>query len=274
MMHIKIDTEHSTLRMPALGLGTYKQKGSLCRRAVCDALSMGYRHIDTARFYDNEVQVGAGMEDAGVARDEIFLATKVWRTELSAEALRRSVEGSLRDLKTDYVDLLMIHWPSPDVPLEATLDAMTALQREGKARHLGVSNFPVAHVERARRHATIVCNQVEYHPFLSQQTLLAAQRPHDIALVAYAPLARGRVWEDPVLQAIGRELGKTAGQVALRWFVQQALVGAVPKATSREHIAENFAVFDFELSERHMDMIAGVERGQRLVSPDFAPDWD
>lgn len=262
------------LAMPAIGLGTYKLTGSDCRAAVSTALSLGYRHIDTASFYANEAEIGQGMADASVPREAIFLTTKIWRSDLSAARVRSSVEASLRDLGTDHVDLLLIHWGSGEVPLGETLGAMATLQGEGKVKHLGVSNFTVAMVDEALTHAEIACNQVEHHPYLGQEVLRRAMAARDIATVAYCPLARGRVLSDPVLTEIGRAHGKSGAQVTLRWFLQQAGVGALPKATCAAHIAHNFEVFDFELGDEEMSRIGALDRDGRLVSPPWAPRWD
>lgn len=262
------------LSMPEIGLGTYKLTGPDCRTAVATALSMGYRHIDTASFYANEAEIGQGMKDASVPREDLFLTTKVWRSDLSAPRVRASVEQSLRDLGTDYVDLLLIHWANDDVPLSETLGAMSALQSEGKVKHLGVSNFTIAMVDDARQHAKIACNQVEHHPYLAQKTLRKAMATRDIATVAYCPLARGRVLQDPILNEIGAPYGKSGGQVTLRWFLQQSHVGALPKATSPEHIAHNLDIFDFELTPADMARIDGLDRNGRLVNTSWAPSWD
>ncbi len=260
--------------IPALGFGTYKQTGTLCREAVATAVGCGYRHIDTASFYGNEVEVGLGIKDAGVERESLFVTTKVWRTDLRTKDVIRSVEDSLRDLGTSYLDLLLIHWPNPEVPLSETIEAMASLLHSGKVRALGGSNFTTQHLSEARQIAPIVCNQVEYHPFLDQTPLLHAMRRWDMALIAYAPLARGRVWDDEVIIDVARKHKKGAGQVALRWFLQQSRVGAVPKATGRDHISENFDIFDFELTNEDMSRISCLGRGQRLINPAWAPPWD
>jgi len=261
------------MNIPALGFGTYKQVGEKCRKAVSIAIECGYRHLDTAQFYDNESQVGLGIADSTTDRDALFITTKVWRTELKATAVRQSLENSLRDLKTEYVDLLLVHWPNDDIPLEETIEAMATLQLEGKVRHIGGSNFTLRHLKAADKISPIVCNQVEYHPLFGQQMLLNGMAEMNLPLIAYAPLARGKVWEQPTLQEIGRRHGKTPGQVSLRWLIQQENVGGIPKATSREHIEENFAIFDFELSPDDMKSISSIDRGVRMISPEWAPDW-
>lgn len=260
--------------IPTLGFGTFQFEGEACYQGVREALEIGYRHLDTAQMYGNEKEVGRALRDAGVARDEVFLTTKIWSADLAPEDARRTTEESLERLGVDAVDLLLIHWPNDDVPLDETLAAMIEMHGEGKTRSIGVSNFPSALLRRALELAPIVCNQVEYHPFLGQDKLLALAREHDLMLTAYSPLARGRVAKDPTLQEIGRRHGKTAVQVALRWLIQQPQVAAIPKAATAEHRRANFEIFDFELSEEEMEQIHGLERGQRVIDPDFGPDWD
>ncbi|NBC16042.1 MAG: aldo/keto reductase [Bacteroidetes bacterium] len=267
---------HRTIRgieIPALGLGTWQLTGDACTEGVEHALDLGYRHIDTAQAYENEDQVGTALRNTPVDRDEIYLTTKVWVENLVPAAVRRSTEASLRRLGTDYVDLLLIHWPSTDVPLERTLDAMMVLRDEGKTREVGVSNFTPSLVRRALDHAPILCNQVEYHPFLDQDALLDLAEARDLLLTAYSPLARGRVMEDETMQAIAEAHGKTPAQVALRWLLQQDQVAAIPKASTAAHREANVDVFDFALSEDEMDRIFDLAGDERLIDPSFAPAW-
>ncbi len=253
--------------VPALGLGTWQLTGADCREAVRHALALGYRHVDTAQNYDNEAQVGQGLQDAGVDRDDVFLTTKVAPRNLAPGDVRRSTEQSLQRLQTDYVDLLLVHWPAGDFELEATLDAFVALQEEGKTRHVGVSNFSPDLLERALAHASLFCIQVEYHPFLSQQGLLGMARKHDLLFTAYSPLARGKVLDDELLQALADAHDKSPAQVALRWLVQQRNVAAIPKASRAEHRASNLDIFDFELSEEEVNHLFNLACGERLVDP-------
>ncbi len=246
------------VQVPSLGLGTYRLSGEECARAVERALSLGYRHIDTAQMYDNEGEVGRGIQSSGIAREDIFLVTKVRTSAFSHDRTIRSTRESLRKLGTDYVDLLLMHWPNPSVPLEETLGAMRELQEEGSVRYIGVSNFPPSMVEEAAQHATIFCNQVEYHPYKAQDELLEQAGEMDYLLTAYSPVARGRVLNDRTLEEIGEAYGKTSAQVALRWLTQQQKVAAIPKATSEDHLESNLDVFDFELSEEEMVRIFGV----------------
>jgi 2,5-diketo-D-gluconate reductase B len=264
-------------RVPALGFGTWQLTGSPCVRMVRYALDIGYRHIDTARMYDNEAEVGVAIAGSGVDRTEIFLTTKVWMDGLTDALLRRSVEDSLRKLKTDYVDLLLIHWPNDAVPLRETLGAMMDLRRQGKAKFIGVSNFPVRHLQRAveEEGADLLANQVEYHPFLSQRPVMQALRQNQMMLTAYSPVAKGEVARDPVLTGIARRHGKTPFQVALRWLVQQDGVAAIPRTSSEANCAANLEIFDFALSEAEVTEIDQLTRHhRRLVNPSWSPAWD
>ncbi|MFB6245303.1 MAG: aldo/keto reductase [Candidatus Nanohaloarchaea archaeon] len=262
--------------VPALGLGTWQSKGGECEKAVRKALNLGYRHVDTAQVYGNEKEVGRGIEASEVDREEIFLTTKVWRDSLDPEKLKQSVEESLEMLQTEYVDLLLIHWPFPDLDLEGALREMEDLVDEGKTRRIGVSNFTAGQLDRAREisDATIFTNQVEYHPFLDQSRLLERCRETDTVLTAYSPLARGEVLGNDTLKEIGERHGKSPAQVALRWHLQQDMVAAIPKATGEKHIEENLDVFDFRLTEDEIQTIHGLARDDRKVDPEFAPDWD
>ena len=263
--------------VPALGLGTWQLDGRACYDAVRHALELGYRHIDTAQIYGNEQEVGRAIRDSGVPRAEIFLTTKLAPSNLAAAAARRSTEESLRRLGTDQVDLLLIHWPSSEVPLKETLGAMAALRQAGKARHLGVSNFTVKLLEEAVAvcGADLLCDQVEYHPFLSQRAVLAAVRAHGMMLTAYTPLARGSVARDRTLAAIAHKYGKSPAQVALRWLLDQEGVAAIPKASSRAHLAANLDIFDVTLASEDRAAIDALGGARRLVDPGgWSPRWD
>lgn len=268
------DIEAQGANIPVLGLGTWMMEGETCAAAVRIGLELGYRHLDTASLYGNEEDVGDGMRDSGVGRQEIFLATKVWHEHLEPKRLVKSVDDSLRKLRTDYVDLMYIHWPSPDHPWEPALDRLFDLRREGKIRNVGVSNFPSVMFREASKRGPVVCNQVEYHVYLGQRAVIRAARESGAAVVAYSPLARGKVRHDDTLKEIGHDHGKTPSQVALRWLVQQPGVGAIPKASSREHLAENLEVLDFQLSNEEMATIDKLDQDMRLIDPPHGPDWD
>jgi 2,5-diketo-D-gluconate reductase B len=260
--------------VPRIGFGTWLIEGDAAREGVLDALEIGYRQIDTARAYGNEKQVGEGLEQSRVPREEIFLTTKVFPGDYEPDAMKAAAEDSLRNLRTDYLDLLLLHWPDPNTPLESTLRAMNELREAGTMRQLGLSNFPAGMLATALEHAPVFADQVEYHPFLSQDRLLKVARENDVLLTAYSPLAHGKVPDDATLNEIGEKHGKTAGQVSLRWLLDQPGVSPIPKASSHERRVENFEVFDFELTPEDRERIDALPKDGREVDPDFAPDWD
>jgi len=262
------------VRVPALGFGTFRLQGDACREGVADALRIGYRHVDTAQGYDNEAEVGAGMRDAGVPRDQVFLVSKVRPSNYARGVARRSTLESLNKLGTDYVDLMLLHWPWEAVPLEEPLTDLADLQREGAVRHVGVSNFPPGWLERAGAVTRIFCNQVEYHPFLSQRRLLELAEAHDLLLTAYRPLAGGKLDDESVLRELAERHGKTPVQVTLRWLVQQERVATIPKSADAARRAQNFDIWDFELAPEEMARIHALDRGERQVNPAHAPDWE
>lgn len=261
--------------VPALGFGTWLLRDDACYQGVKHALELGYRHIDTAQGYDNEQFVGQALVDAGISRDDIFLTTKVKPDNFQPNDLINSSRESLRKLQTDYADLLLLHWPNPDVPLADTLGAMQQLQDEGTIRHIGISNFPPSLAAQAAQQVKIFANQVEYHPFLAQPKLLAQAAERDYMLTAYSPIARGKVIGDETLERIAQNHHKTSVQVTLRWQIQQDRVSTIPKAASAAHRESNFDIFDFELSKDEMDAIFALNREERLVDPEgVAPAWE
>jgi 2,5-diketo-D-gluconate reductase B len=262
------------VEIPKLGFGTWQITGRDCELAVRDALELGYRHIDTARAYGNEDRVGQGLHDSGLNRDEVFLTTKLWYTELTATGVHDQIEQSLRDLKTEYIDLLLVHWPNPRVDLRETFGAMLEACEAGRVRHVGVANFPSALLREALERAPVICDQVEYHPYLAQPALLELAGERDVMLTAYSPLAQGGVLRDPVIREIAEGHGKSPGQVVLRWLLDQPSVSAIPKAASHAHRAANLDIFDFELSDDERDRIGGLDRAGRTIDPGWAPDWD
>jgi diketogulonate reductase-like aldo/keto reductase len=265
------------LHLPAIGLGTWQSQYDDGVRAVRTAIEKGYRHIDTAARYQNEAAVGEGIRQSGIARDALFVTTKVWWTELHAPAFQRSVERSLSELKLDYVDLLLIHWPNPDIPLEETLGAMAQAHQQGLARSIGVSNFPVAWLERAVALSPVPLsvNQCEYHPYLNQNKVLAACAKHGLSFVAHTPLGSGRLLGDPLIAQIAARHDKTPSQILLRWLVQQPGVAAVPKSANPQRIGENIDVFDFSLDDEDLRHIAGLARPDgRKSQVAWAPEWD
>jgi 2,5-diketo-D-gluconate reductase B len=262
------------VEVPRIGLGTWQVTGRECREAVEDALALGYRHVDTARMYDNEREVGDALVASGVPREALWVTTKVWYDQATADGVRASCEASLRDLGTDYVDLLLLHWPTPDVPLRESMRALATVAGDHLALRVGVSNFPTDLVAAALDYAPVFCNQVEYHPYLGQPDLLRQAREQDLLLTAYSPFAHGWLLDEPVLEAIAAAHGRRPSQIALRWLLDQPQVCAIPKASSRERRAENIDVFDFALSDEERDRIAMLDRGLRTADPPWAPAWD
>ncbi len=261
--------------IPLVGLGTWTLRGRECTRLVEQAIRLGYRHIDSAQMYDNEAAVGEGVRASG-KRAEVMVTTKVQPTLLAPRDLERSVKESLARLRLDVIDLLLIHWPNPRVPLSETLGAMAKMKHEGYVRALGVSNFTVALLDEANKVSPepLVCNQIECHPFLDQSKVITACRKHGMATVAYSPIARGNATDNAVLERIGKTHGKTAAQVSLRFLVQQGIV-VIPRTSKIERLEENLALFDFELSEREMAEIGALSgRNGRIVDWSWSPNWD
>jgi len=270
--------EANGARIPLIGLGTWELNGRTCTRIVEQALRLGYRHLDTAQIYDNEREVGEGLRASGLKRDEVFVTTKIWPSHFAPRELERSAKEALTRLRLSEVDLLLLHWPNPHVPLAETLPALAKVKREGLARHIGVSNFNVAMIEEAVRVSPepLVCNQIEVHPFLDQTKVLAACRKHRLAAVAYSPIARGQAAREATLVEIGKAHGKSAVQVCLRWLVQQD-IAVIPRTAKIERLESNAAIFDFTLSAEEMARIATLAHPRgRVVNYSFsgAPQWD
>jgi 2,5-diketo-D-gluconate reductase B len=265
-------------RIPAIGLGTWDLRGDTCNRIVAEALKLGYRHIDTAQGYDNETQVGEGLRASGVARDVVFITTKIRPQRISDGEMQRSMEESLTKLGVDQVDLALIHWPNPKIPLAETMRALSEVKQRGLSRNIGVSNFTVKMLDDAVRLASepLIINQFEYHPYLDQRKLLIAVRRHGLAITAYCPIALGKAARDDAIKAIAARHGKTAAQVTLRWLVQQGDVVAIPRTSKVERLSENLAVFDFALSTDEMQAMSNMTRpNARLISePAWVSEWD
>ena len=263
-------------RIPTLGLGTWQLNGAVGSRIVEQGLRLGYRHLDAALIYGNEKEVGEGLRASGVKREDVFITTKVPHTELAPRALERAVRQSLVNLRVSDVNLLLIHWPNPQIPLAETLGAMCKMKREGYTRHIGISNFTVALVDEAVKLSSepIVTNQIEWHPYLDETKVKAACDKHGIAVTAYCPIARGRAGGDEVLAGIGKKHGKTAAQVSLRWLIQQNAI-VIPRTSKVERLSENMAVFDFALDQADMAAIGRLAKSSgRVVSVGWAPRWD
>jgi 2,5-diketo-D-gluconate reductase B len=265
------------VEVPEIGFGTYKLIGKQCGDCVRRALDLGYRHIDTAQFYRNEMEVGQAIRDSHMEREELFVTTKIWHTNMTHSRVLTSTEESLRSLDMDYVDLLLIHWPNLEVDIRETLDAMLILRDQGKALNIGVSNFPIRMLREIvdELNMPIFCNQVEYHPFLGQFDLLDYAAEQDLLVTAYSPLAVGKVTEDELLIKLAEKYNKTPAQIALRWLIEQEQVVAIPKSSTREHIAQNIDIYDFFLEDEDFDAIDELDKNRRMINPDgLAPDWD
>ena len=267
------------VNMPALGIGTFELEEDTVAEILPHALELGYRHIDTAQIYRNEAAVGRAIKRVGVRREDLFITTKVWIDQYEPAAFLRSIQGSLKRLQTDYVDLLLLHWPVfGGNGMNPTLDALMRARRDGLTRHIGLSNFTIDQTEQAVAfcgEGQLATNQVEYHVYLGQERLRRVLARHNLILTAYMPLAKARTVNDPVLWDIGEQYGKTAAQVALRWLVEQDRVAAIPATSNPHHAATNFDIFDFQLSEEDQQRIAGLDKKRRICKPEaLSPEWD
>ncbi|OCJ00221.1 2,5-didehydrogluconate reductase [Rhizobium sp. AC27/96] len=263
--------------IPALGFGTFRVPGPDTERMVAHVLRNGYRHIDTAQIYGNEAEVGSGIKHSGIARGDLFLTTKVWVENYRHDAFIASVDESLTKLKTDYVDLLLLHWPNDAVPLAEQIGALNEVAKAGKVRHIGVSNFNRALMREAvtLSDLPLVTNQVEFHPYLDQSAVIGTARDLGMSVTGYYAMADGKVLSDAVLKEIAGRHGKSVAQIVLRWIVQQDLV-VLSKTVSESRAMENAAIFDFALTQDEMTAIHALARPDgRIVSPDgLAPVWD
>lgn len=263
-------------KIPTIGFGTWQLSGDVAVRMVSEALKLGYRHVDTAAMYGNEAEVGEGIRASGVKREDVFLTTKVPRTDIGAGDLERSVEESLKKLKFPNVDLILIHWPNDEIPLADSITALNNVKRNGLARHIGVSNFTVALLEEAVKLSKepLVTNQIELHPFIDGDKIVAACRKHKLSVTAYCPVARGNAVDNAVLERVGKAHDKSAAQVSLRYLVQQGII-VIPRTSKVEHMKANFDIFDFELTSEEMATIRALAHpGGRVVKVGFAPAWD
>ncbi len=272
------DVSANGANIPALGFGTFRMPDADVHRILPKALKLGFRHVDTAQIYNNEQAVGDVLSKSGIARQEIFLTTKIWVDRVGHNEFIASVDESLTKLKTDYVDLLLLHWPQSEMPLADRIGALNELRRAGKVKNIGVSNFSTALMAEAVRlsDAPIVNNQIEYHPYIDQTKVLAEAAKTGMSVTAYYLMADGAVPKDDVLKDIGAKHGKTAAQVVLRWAVQQKDVIALSKTATTSRLPENFDIFDFALSGDEMAAVHKLARPDgRIVNPGhLAPEWD
>lgn len=266
------------MHMPIIGAGTFRLQDQQAIDSVANALDLGYRHIDTAQIYGNEAEVGQALAHSGVPRGEVFVTTKIWTEHLSREALIPSLEESLRKLRLDTVDLTLIHWPSPGaaVSVAESMRALMAARERGLTRAIGISNFTIPLMREAIDAVgahNIATNQVELHPYLQNRAVAAFAREHGIHVTAYMPLAYGKVVEDPVIGSIAQRLQATPAQVTLAWLLAKGYA-VIPSSTRRANLASNLAASRLRLDAGDIAAIDALERGERLVSPDFAPAWD
>lgn len=270
-------TNNAGAAIPQLGLGTWQLRGELCATIVSEALRLGYTHVDTAQGYANEEAVGEGLRTSGVGRERVFVTTKVQPQQMGDGDLQRSVTGSLKKLGIGQIDLLLLHWPNPAIPLADSIRALNEVKRRGLVRHLGLSNFTTWLLDEAWRLTTepFAAEQIEFHPYIEQGKMVSALRRHGMSIIAYCPIALGRVIGDPVIEAIAAAHNRSAAQVTLRWIVQRGLV-AIPRTSKIERLAQNLAVFDFSLTDAEMASMSALTRpGSRLVNePQWVPEWD
>lgn len=266
--------------IPVLGLGTWQSTGQDCIEVVSKALQMGYEHIDTAQAYGNEKEVGEGIKQSGIARDKFFLTTKIFPDDMKfePEKLQAAAKKSLADLDTDYVDLLLLHWPDDRVDLAKTIPALCELQKQGLARHIGVSNFNIANILEAKKYADvpIVVNQVEFHPFIKQNTLQTFLNNHHILLEAYSPLARGDVFDNEIIKQIADKHNVTPAQMSLAWILSDKDRVAIPKTSNPDHLQGNLDAMQVELSADEIEQIGklATSGGRKIEHPDYSPIWD
>ncbi|WP_111641597.1 2,5-didehydrogluconate reductase DkgB [Marinimicrobium alkaliphilum] len=269
-------TEHTVL--PPIGLGTFRLQEQVVIDSVLSALALGYRHIDTATFYENEAAVGKAIRASGVPREEIFVTTKIWWDQLDGDGPIRSLEGSLERLGLTQVDLALIHWPSPngEVPMADYLDGLGRARAQGLTRHIGVSNFTIAQIDEALALPVgkyLVTNQVEVQPYLANRKLVEHCQRRGLQVTGYMPLAVGKVMKDPVLKAIGERHGASAAQVALAWVVSRG-IAVIPASTNPQHQQSNLEALELTLNAEDIAQIDALDAGERIANPPFAPHWD
>jgi 2,5-diketo-D-gluconate reductase B len=263
-------------RIPQIGLGTMTLKDDVCVQAVKTALQVGYRHLDTAAFYGNEKENGEGLRQSGVRREDVFICTKVRQEDLTPDRFEKVIDQSLVNLKLPQVDLLLIHWNNKDIPFKVSVGALCKAKKDGKTKHVGVANFTTTMLDGAWAVTSepLVCNQIEMHPFINQDKVLAACKKHGMAVVAYCPIARGKVPGADALERIGKAHGKSAAQVSLRYLVQMG-VCPIPRTATPDHLKQNLDVFDFKLSDAEMAELKKLNAtNMRVVNPPHAPVWD
>jgi 2,5-diketo-D-gluconate reductase B len=263
------------MEMPVIGLGTWQLHGQECTDVVKTAIAVGYRHIDTAQMYENEQQVGTGIRAAGVARDQLFVVTKINQDRFTDGTALQSAHKSIDALGVGAANLILCHWPPRTVETEAVIDSLLAIKDAGLTENIGISNFNVSQMERAAARAKILTNQVEFHPLIDQTRVVAAARRTSMSITGYMPIIRGEALTLPVVIEIAEEIDRTATQVVLRWVTQQGVV-ALCKSNKRDRLIENLGALDFTLSDDQMARITALTSANKRYAalPDWAPDWD
>ncbi|WP_343682030.1 2,5-didehydrogluconate reductase DkgB [Acinetobacter baylyi] len=265
--------------VPKFGLGTFRLNDQIVIDSVKTALDVGYRAIDTAQIYDNEAQVGQAIQESGIARDQLFLTTKIWVDHLNSEQLIPSLKQSLQKLRTDAVNLTLIHWPAPQkgIDIAAVMQLLLEAKQQGLTEHIGISNFNIAQTKTAIEsigQSHIATNQIELSPYLQNRTLVDFLKAQHIDVTSYMTLAYGKVLHDPVLQDIASEHQASTAQIALAWALQSGYA-VIPSSTKREHLISNLKAQEIQLSQQDMQLIAALERNGREVDPaELAPEWD
>ncbi len=265
---------HRDVSVPRLGIGTWELTDGDAYDSVRTALDIGYRHVDTAKIYGNEEEVGRALADSGIDRGDVFVTTKVWSKDAAPADVATATTASLDRLDLEHVDLLLIHWPTDIAPIEATVEALADQQSRGRTRLIGVSNYTAAQFQRAAKVADVATNQVEYHALLDQSVVLNAVRSEDAFLTAYSPLAHGALFGDERTEEVAQEVGASVAQVALAWLLRQDDVVALPRSSSKDHIADNLAALDLVLTDEQVARLDELPKDRRQIDPSWAPDWD
>jgi len=273
-MEVPEFTLSNSMKIPALGLGTWNLNGKKCIEAVSTAIRLGYRHIDTAEIYMNHKAVAQGIIESNTKREELFITSKVWHSNLHYKGVISSCEKTLNELQIKYLDLYLIHWPNRSIPFQETIEALEKLVDENNIRSYGVSNFTIRHIKDVLilSKKPIVANQVEFHPLLYQKELLEFCRTKEISVIAYSPLAHGHIFKNNMINEIAQEYGKNAGQISLRWLFQKNII-SIPKASSEAHLRENLEIFDFQLKEKDVERIDSIGMVKRVINPLFLSDF-
>ena len=257
-------------QMPLLGLGTWQLTGEDCVNSVKTAIKIGYNHIDTADGYDNHQSVGKGIKESGIDREDLFITSKIKQENLHYDDIKEDVQRFLDELEIEYLDLILIHWPNKDIPLEESLKALKEVKEDGLAKNIGVSNFTINHLKDAVKiyPDLVAVNQVEFHPTLYQKELLDFCQENEIVVTAYSPLARGEVFENKVIKDLSQKYDKSAAKLVLKWLIDKD-IAAIPKASSREHLEANFDLFDWEIPAEAREKMDQLNENNRIIDPDF-----